>query len=227
MAKDLIPIENFNDGGLASSKWSGVKNSLYRMIGLDPHTRPGVLDVEQKLSKISSTTVTELCKVAVACSNGSAFFFSSESGKIWEVQSTGTVRLVHTTTPSAGEAKCLGAAEYQGKLIWATQNKLHYILIADSADNDWSTDAHEDWQTFDVGDSDFHPMINHTATLLLFIGDGNQVAQYDGETDTFSSNALDIRDPLRVKSLGSISTDLLVGTFIVVVCLLFMIKCCL
>jgi len=65
-AKDLIAIENFNDGGLASSKWSGVKNSLYRMIGFDPHTRPGVLDVEQKLTKISSTTVDEL-------------FFSSES----------------------------------------------------------------------------------------------------------------------------------------------------
>ena len=144
------------------------------MIGHDPHSRPGVLDVEQALAKTSALTVDELCKVGVNLSNGSAFFFSSESGKIFEVQSTGTTRLVHTTTPAAGSAICTGASEYQGKLIWATQNRLHYITVADAITNDWSNDAVEDWQTFDVGDADFHPMLNHTPTLLLFIGDGNQ-----------------------------------------------------
>lgn len=215
---DLIEIGDFNAGGLASSKWSGVKNSFYRLIGHDPHTRPGVLDVEQKLVKISSSSggnaVTELCKVGVNCSDGSAYMFSAESGKVWEVTSAGTVRLVHTTTPEVGEAKCLGAVEYQGKIIWATQNRLHYIPVANANSNNWATFAVEDWQDFGVGDSDFHPMLNHTATLLLFIGDGNQLAQYDGETDTFSANALDIRDPLRIKSLGEIGTDVLLGTFI-------------
>src|SRR3989304_4514331 len=213
-AKDLIAIENFNDGGLASSKWSGVKNSLYRMIGFDPHTRPGVLDVEQKLTKISSTTVDELCKNRVECSNGSTFFFSSESGKIWEVTSANVVRLVHTTTPVAGQAKCLGAVEYPGKVIWATQSRLHYITVSNSDDNNWAANAVEDWQTFGVTDLEFHPMIDHSGTLLLFIGDGNRVAQYDGALDIFSANALDIRTPLRVKALGEIGTDLLIGTYV-------------
>lgn len=213
-SKDLIEIQNFNSGGLANSKWSGVKDSLYSMIGVDPHTRPGVLDVEQKLTKISADTVDELCKVRVNCSNGYAYFFSSESGKIWQVAPNGTVTLEHTTTPEAGSAICTGAEEYQGKIIWATQNRLHYITVTNASGGDWASDAVEDWQDFGVGDADFHPMINHTATLLLFIGDGNQVAQYDGATDTFSANALDIRQPLRVKSLGEIGTDLLIGTYI-------------
>lgn len=215
---DLIEISQFNDGGLASSKWSGVKNSLYRLIGHDPHTRPGVLGVEQKLTKISSSSggnaVDELCKVGVNCSNGSVFKFSAESGKIWEIQPNGTVRLVHTTTPEAGEAKCLGAVEYQGKIIWATQSRLHYITVDNSNQNNWAAQAVEDWHDFDIADSEFHPMLDHTATLLLFIGDGNQLAQYDGATDTFSSNALDIREPLRIKSLGEIGTDVLLGTYI-------------
>jgi len=47
---------------------------------------------------------------------------------------------------------------------------------------------------------------------VLYIGDGNQVAQVD--TATFSANALDIKTPLRIKSLGQIGTDLLIGTWV-------------
>jgi len=47
---------------------------------------------------------------------------------------------------------------------------------------------------------------------VLYIGDGNQVAQVD--TTTFSANALDIKSPLRIKSLGKIGTDLLIGTWV-------------
>jgi hypothetical protein len=47
---------------------------------------------------------------------------------------------------------------------------------------------------------------------VLYIGDRNYVAQVDA--GTFSANALDIKTPLRIKSLGKILTDLLVGTFV-------------
>lgn len=48
--------------------------------------------------------------------------------------------------------------------------------------------------------------------LVLYIGDRNQVAQVD--VSTFSANALDIKTPLRIKSLGRIGTDLLIGTYV-------------
>jgi len=206
----IIPIQDFNKGGLADSKWSGVQNSLYKMVGLDPHSKPGILKVAQAMAKDSSTTVTALCRVAVNSSNGSQYWFSYTDGKIWERPSAGTFRLVHTTTPSAGTAGCLGALEYQGRIYWATQSRLHYITVANADDNDWSTDAQEDFATFGVTDTAFHPMI--IQNQVLYIGDGNQVAQVDDTT--FSANALDIATPLRIKSLGKISTDLLIGTYV-------------
>jgi hypothetical protein len=212
MAKDIIPIQDFNQGGLAKSRWSGIQNTLHKMIGFDPHTKPGVLDVEQKLTKISGSTVTELCKYAVTSSNGSVYFFSFESGKVWEKPASGDIRLVHTTSASLGANSCLGAAEHESYIYWATQKKLHRIAVSKAGDNNWSADAVQNWAEFQVGDSDYHPMYSHSPTLTLFIGDGKQLAQV--ESNVFSANALDIRPPLRVKCLGQIGTDVLIGTFV-------------
>src|SRR3990167_3196368 len=218
MPKDTTPgiisIEKINFGGLAHSKWSGVKNSLYKLIGFDPHSTPGILKVAQKLSKDSGATIDEFCKVGVNCSNGIRYWFSSTSGKIWQ-EKAGTYTLVYTTSPAAGTALCSGAAEYQGYLYWATQSRLHRIPIASSqADGSaaWTANAVPNWATFSITDADFHPMLSHTATLILYIGDGNYVAQVDGST--FTANALDIKTPLRTKSLGEIGTDLLIGTYV-------------
>ena len=208
---DIIPIENLNMGGLSFSKWSGRKNSVYRMIGFDPHSIPGILTVEPKMTAETDVDAPdELCKVALYSSNGSSFWFSSESGKIWERPSDGNWRLVHTTTPAAGEAKCLGAAEYQGRIWWFTQSRGHWIAVSDADDNDWASDATEDAITFGVTDSEYHP--TKEVNLVLYIGDGNQVAQIDGTT--FSANALDVEEPLRIKSLGQFGTDLLIGTIV-------------
>lgn len=207
---DPIILERFNLGGMAHSKWSGIKNALYKMVGWDPHSAPGVLRVAQKLSKISGITVTEFCLVSVNCSNGSQYWFSSDSGKIWEYTSAGVIRLVHTTVASAGQHKCLGAAEYQGYIYWFTQNKIHRIEVAKADDNNWVADAVQNWATFTNGDLEFHPAIEQN--LVLFIGDGNVVAQIDA--GTFSANAVDVKSPLRVKCLGTISTDLLIGAYV-------------
>lgn len=214
MAKpnDTIAIQDFNMGGLAKSRWSGNDNTLFKLIGFDPHSKPGVLDVAQKLTKVSGSTITELCLEGVNSSNGSQYFFSHESGKVWEITSAGVVRLVYTTLPSLGTANCLGAAEHEGYIYWATSKKLHRIAVASADDNNWSADVAANWAEFTAGDSDFHPMLSHTATLTLYIGDGKYLAQVDN--NIFSAEALDIRDPLRIKSLGSFSTDVLLGTFV-------------
>ena len=208
----LIEIRNFNQGGLSSSKWSGLKDSLYKLIGFDPHSLPGILQIEQKLTaETTGTEPTEFCRVAVNSSNGAQYWFSYTSGKIWERPTTGTWRLVHTTTPAAGNAGCLGAAEYQGRIWWFTQSRVHYITVALADDNNWAVDAVEDAGTFGITDASFHPTYE-TAGQVLYIGDGNRVAQVDGTT--FTANALDIKTPLRIKALGGIGTDLLIGTYV-------------
>lgn len=195
--------------GLADSKWSGVAGSFYASVGIDGHSVPGTITVHQKLTKNSGSTVTEFCKVAVAASNGYSFWFSADSGKIWARSSAGSWTLAHTTTAGAGEHKCLGAAEYNGFIYWATQSRLHRIAIA-NADDSWVSEA-EDWATFDVTDSSFHPMA--IQDLTLFMGDGNQVASVDS-SGTFESNALDIKTPLRIKTITPDKIDLLIGTYV-------------
>ena len=213
MAKPLpIEITNWNMGGLADSKWSGTKDTLFKLVGLDMHSEPAVLKTEQKLTKeTTGTTPDELCKWTLQSSNGRTYAFSSESGKIWERPSNGTWALVHTTTPAAGEAKCLGAIEFQGYIIWATESRLHRILATDAeGSGEWTANVSEDWQTFTVTNTDYHPMVEQN--LNLYIGDGNQVSEWDGTT--FTATALDIKTPLVIKSLGKWRTDILIGTIV-------------
>ena len=206
----IITIDNFNQGGLAYSKWSGIKHSLYKLIGWDLHSTVGLLKVAQKLAKDTSTTITALCRERVSSSNGISYWFSYTDGKIWQ-NKAGTWTLVYTTSPAAGTAGCFGAIEFQGFIYWATQSRLHRIAVG-SADGAaaWTANAAPNWATFTITDAAFHPMIEQN--LILFIGDGNYVAQVDA--GVFTANALDIKTPLRIKSLGKIGTDILLGTFI-------------
>lgn len=194
--------------GLADSKWSGTEFSVAECVGLDLHSTPGLVKVNQKLTKDSGATVDEFCRVAVAASNGYTFWFSYTSGKIWARTAAGSWSLAHTTTPAAGSAGCLGAMEYNGRIYWATQSRLHFIPIA-NADDSWTGET-EDFGTFDVTDSEWHPMA--IQDLRLFIGDGNQIAEVDGTT--FSSNALDLKTPYRIKCLAPYDLDLLIGTYV-------------
>jgi len=204
-----ITIKDFNLGGVSDSILSGIKNSMSRMIGWDIHSIPALLQVNQKMTKISSTTVTELCKAVVDCSDGNKYWFSGSSGKIWKQTSSNVVSLVHTTTPATGGASCLGAMQHGGYIYWATETKLHRILITGTSD--WTTNAVEDWQTFTNGNASFHPM--KTVNLVLFIGDGNLIHQVS-ETNTYSVSALDIPVGYITTALGTMSTSLLIGAYL-------------
>ncbi len=193
--------------GLADSKWSGAPGSFASSVGIDGHSVPGSITVHQKLTKESGTTVTELCLVRVACSNGYSFWFSSTSGKIWARSSGGTWTLATTTTAAAGGVNCLGAMEFNGYIYWATESRLHRIAIAD-ADDSWAS-LSLNWATFAVTNSLYHPMA--IQDLTLFIGDGHQVASVD-DAGSFNNNALDILSPLIIKTMIDYDIDLLIGT---------------
>lgn len=208
---NVIPIEGFNLGGLSDSKFSGTKNSLYKLVGWDLHTTPGILKVAQKLTKDSGSTVDGFVKCQVASTNGYTYHFDSLTGKIWERTDLGVWSLVYTTIPTGGGVGCLGAHEYQGTIYWATENYLHKIVAANAKGAaQWAANAVPNTETFDNGDADFHPMVEQN--LVLYIGDGNLVAQVDA--GIFSPAALDISIPQRIKCLGKIGTDILLGTFV-------------
>lgn len=211
MASNQITISNWFNGGISDSKWSGLTDSLYRMVGLDPHSEPAVLKAEQALDLDSGTTITEFVKWQVVSSNGMTYHFSADSGKIWERTSGGTWSLVYTTVPAAGEAKCLGAIEFQGYIIWVTELRVHRIKATDAEGSaEWVANAALNWQTLLVGNKSWHPMVEQN--LNLYIGDGNNLAEWDGSA--FTADALDIKTPLIIKSLGKIGTDVAIGTYV-------------
>lgn len=212
MSRRTKVFNQINAGGIADSKYRGLEGSMYRLVGFDIHSEPGLVKVNQKMTKDSGAVVDELCHHVVTASNGINYWFSYESGKIWQ-EKNGTYTLVYTTSPSAGEAKCLGAIEYQGYIIWATENRLHRIALADSDGSaNWTSNATANWQSFAIGDDKFHPM--REANLVLYIGDGYQLAQVEGST--FSANALDLPSQYRISAIAQVpaSTDIAIGTYI-------------
>lgn len=204
--------------GLADSKFSGILGSVAAMVGIDIHSEPGLIKIHQVLAKDSPASganeVDELCRVRLAVSSGETFWFSYTSGKIWRRSSTGTWLLVYTTTAAAGGHGCLGAAEYDGFIYWATESRLHRIPIANIATaQNWTDNASEDWQTFTNTDAEFHPMV--VRGLRLFIGDANYVAKvYEDSGHQFTANALDLRTPFRIKTMIEFDIDLLIGPYV-------------
>jgi len=200
-----IQIKNINQGGIADSDYLGAQNSVSEIVGLNIHDESGIIKLNQRLTKDSSTTVDDLVLAIVPCSDGSTYFFGSTNGKIWKRTSGGTWSLEATAAPAAGTAGILGAREYQGYIYYAMQSRLGRWQLGTA----WST-RNDSWATFTTTDSAYHPM--HEVNLVLYIGDGNLIAQVDA--GTFSAAALDIKTPLRVSALGSMGTDLLIGTYV-------------
>jgi len=202
-----IITKNLNLGGIADSDYIGGENSVAEMVNCDIHSEAGIIKANQKLTKDSGSTVTELILAYVACSNGSSYHFG-DSGGIYERESSGTWTKRATASPAAGSAKILSAREYQGYILYAMQSRLGRIAVP-AAGGSWAG-RDDSWATFSNTDADFHPMWE--VNLVLYIGDANYVAQVDGTT--FSANALDIKTPLRISALGNLDTDLLIGTFV-------------
>ena len=209
-----IVLRQFNQGGIAPSKYEGRANSLAESVGVNFHDVPGVFFANWALSKESSTTIDSLVKVMVVSSDNKVYAFSSTSGKVWARATNGTWSLVYTTSPETGAAGCLGAVEYNGYIYWATQSRLHRIAVADTAD--WATNAVPDWKDFLIGDAEYHPML--VMDNRLYIGDGSNLVQvrYDSDLDDtlFTGNALRIYPPQRIKCLAKLDFDILIGSVV-------------
>lgn len=149
MEDNTIVIKNVNRGGIAESRYSGIPDSVAMMVGLDIHSEPGIIKINNELALHSDagTDINEFCLDAIACSNGVIYWFSSESGKIWE-DDDGDLSLVYTTAPTRGEAKILSAIEYQGHIYWTTQNYVHRILVAKTSD--WATNAEPNYMELNL-----------------------------------------------------------------------------
>lgn len=195
--------------GISDSPYSGIGGSMSKCVGLDIHSIPGVIQAQQSLTKVSSSTITAFCRVSLSLSNGYKLWFSYTDGKIWAQDTSDVFTLVYTTSPSAGATGCLGAIEFNGFVYWATQSRLFRTAITDVPA--FGAVA-ANWQTFSATDLEFHPM-QIVLSNKLFIGDGHLVALVDNAS-AFTANAFDVLTPNRVKCISSYNIDLVLGTIV-------------
>lgn len=203
----IITINNINLGGIAYSKYQGNPNSVAQMVGIDIHSEPGIIKVNQKLVKESGSLVDDFIKCILPCSDGNTYLFGSTNGKVWKRTSSGTYSLLVTVAPASGGVGIMDAVEDAGYIYYTMQSRVGRVAIG--TPTDWTT-RNDNWATLTNADADFHPI--QKVNLVNYIGDGNLVAQIDA--GVFTADALDIQKPLRVKSLGINLTSLLVGTYI-------------
>lgn len=202
-----ILIKDINLGGIADSKYQGQKNSVAEMVGFDIHSEPGILKSNQKLTKESGSTIDDLVKVILPCSDGNTYLFGSTNGKIWKRTSSGVYSLEATAAPAAGNVGILDADEYQGYIYYSMQSRLGRVAVG--APTAWAG-RDDNWQTFVNTDASFHPF--KQVNQVLYVGDGKYLSQVDA--GVFSADALDLASPFRIKSLGKTLTDILIGTFV-------------
>lgn len=206
--KEQATIHYSEFNGISDSLWSGIRGSFFKSVGLDIHSSRGSVTVNQKLSKDSGATITDLCKVGLAVSDGSRLWFSSTTGKIWR-EIAGVYTLVYTTVPTTGTASCSGAEEFNGNVYFATQNYLHYVPVANLAT---FSGVQLNWKAFSVGDASYHPM--EVINANLFIGDNHVMAKVDSSNVFTGTGILDLVAPIRIKSIVAYDIDLVIGTTI-------------
>ena len=205
MANSKIPVTNINLGGMANSKYQGLENSVATIVGLNIHEEPGVIKVNQKLTKDSGTTIDDFVKKLLPCSDGNVYAFGSTSGKVWKRSALGVWTAEVIIAPGAGTAGVKDAFEDQGYIYYVTQSRIGRVAVGSA----WTT-RNDNWATLTNGDADFHPC--QSVNLVNYIGDGNLVSQV--EDGVFTADALDIKKPLRVRSLGIFDTALLIGSYV-------------
>jgi len=203
----IIQIKNINQGGIADSEYAGLEQSLAEVVGVNVHQKSGLVRVNQALTDIDEGgIIDDDIRSTVSSSDGNQYLFAYNNGNLWKRD--GVTKLLSLVTTLTGGIK--GAEEYRGYIYYATPTTLGRVAVG--SPTDW-TARDDSFGTFANGDADWHPM--RKLNRVLYIGDRNFVAQVDADSLTlFQDEALDIAEPLRIKSLGQLGTDLLIGTFV-------------
>lgn len=184
-------------GGIASTKYRGIKNSVANLENINLHKNSNSLEVNQALKTIGSSTVTDLITTFIAA-KGYIFAFGN-TGKIYKIDGE-TVTLVYNDTNGA----IRDAAFFYDKIYWTTDTNISRCAY-DSTN--WSVDTDHNWQT--LNSCSYHPM--YTVGNWLFIGDDRYISTVS-DSEAYQAQALDIYKDWTIRALNLIKPLLLIGT---------------
>lgn len=182
-----------------SEFFKGISKSKYDQAGFDSlvnvdiHSEPGAAKCQLALTS-ESTTPNENCVSAIV-PDGTVYFFSTTTGKIWSRTTAGVYALAHTNANTAHR----GARYFNGKLYFWTATKVGHFDLAST----WT----DTWQTLSNSNGRGSCVVN----LSLFIADGNDISSVDS-AGTWSQSALDLETNFVATDLTAVGSDLLIGT---------------
>lgn len=212
MAKGQEPLVIYAPSqGIAQSPHVGFGD----IRNLDIFTIPGVARLNNKLTKKSASTVDAQIKWIVKNPASPAKIYAIDSnGSIYNSSDSGVTWAELTDKAGTGQ----GMAVWKDYLFVAENAKVHtYGPLSGSPD--WL-----EFQTDLDSDTNWHPMLVSKNDGKLYIGadryvasleevSGQNFADGDSGTYTWTARALDLPEDYKVKCLAELGDDLMIGTW--------------
>lgn len=117
-------IESFR-GGISQQSNRGYASPFKVGLNLDIRKFQDTISCNQAMQKESGSVVVDLCLARVNCSDGNTYWFG-DTGKIYRRTSGGTWSLLATDA----DGRISGAAEWQGKIYYATATNLKHTPVS-------------------------------------------------------------------------------------------------
>lgn len=196
-----IILENFQNGGLASTTYQLSANTLFRAEGFDMQSEPGILKTNLLLAP-ELYPVPQTVNKILFCSDGNAYIFGN-SGYIRKRTTAGVYSQPYTVA-GWGTEDIMNAVEFNGYIYFCSPTTLYRYTIGAA---NW--DGIVGFATFAIGNTAYHPMF--TFLDQLYIGDGRYVHNVD-QTNTYNSAVFDAKTPNVITCMISNGYSLLIGT---------------
>jgi hypothetical protein len=159
-------------GGYSDDAHFGIDGSFYKGSGVEIRRFPRILQIAKRYADQADGDLTGTWQCYTTTSTYGDTFVAGQGGKIYRRASGGTAwALVYT---DSGGDTILDITEFNGYLYWTTKDRLHRIVVSDTAtDTTWST-VTEDYKTLTNTSNTSHPLLS--AYNNLYIGDVSQIA---------------------------------------------------
>jgi len=213
MLKIPIIINNWS-GGISDSPYEGIKGSHAMIVGCDIHSKPGILQISNKMEKVSGDVVVDRIKwftmksadEIVGLGNGKKLYRTINGGASWNLEKT------------------LGAGNGQGLLYFKG-----YYLFCLTTSLGWykpagSPDINESWKSINAQENcEWHPMLQTQRDGAVYIGCGDRIAMLsekidsggfnpeDANTYNWNNDVVRIPSDFEIISLSELGNYLMIG----------------
>jgi len=191
MLKNPIRLGNFQNGLTSLGKLE--QNKWVTMDNVDIHTEVGIATCNLDLS-VESSTPNEPCYSAIV-PDGTVYFASKSTGKLWRRTVVGTYTLIHTNVNGAHR----GIRYFNGNLWFWTATRLGYFDLSVTYNDSFATGTN------------FRQGIEANNSLL--IANGRFTARLDSG-NVFSANEFVVPAMFEQTILQNIGDDVLIGTIV-------------